>query len=210
MIKKRLFILGLGTGLIAGALLLQLALIGQAQTVSSMNTTELTREQLEEAAARLDLKVIEGSEELMTEDEWREKVIEQGNKTPADPTAPDTANPSQEPSTPAVPQSSPPKEKGNQQPTAAVKAVNTPKEAAAPQQAKAAKQLVTFRIAPGKNLTAVAEELEKSGVVESASDFMEAATAKKINRKIRSGTYTLEKGESLNSIITKFTTVPSR
>lgn len=209
MIKKRLFIFGLGTGLIAGALLLQLALIGQAQSVSSLNTQELTREQLEEAAARLDLKVIESSEELMTEDEWREKVIEQGNKTPADPTAPDTANPSQEPSTPSEPQSSAPQETNKQQ-TAAVKAVDTPKEAVAPQQAKAAKQLVTFRIAPGKNLTAVAEELEKSGVVQSASDFMEAANAKKINRKIRSGTYTLEKGESLNSIITKFTTVPSR
>lgn len=59
MIKNRSFMLGMGTGLITGALLLQLAMIGQGQSQqSSTDPKNMTREQLEKAAAGLNLRSV--------------------------------------------------------------------------------------------------------------------------------------------------------
>lgn len=81
MIKNRSFMLGMGTGLITGALLLQLAMIGQGQSQqSSIDPKNMTREQLEKAAAELNLQINDSSDPKMTEEEWRNKVIKEGNK----------------------------------------------------------------------------------------------------------------------------------
>ncbi|WP_179032193.1 endolytic transglycosylase MltG [Paenibacillus kribbensis] len=214
MIKNRSFMLGMGTGLVTGALLLQLAMIGQGQSQpSSIDPKNMTREQLEKAAAGLNLQISDPSDPKMTEEEWRNKVIKEGSKTP---TAPQKAKPAQTPSTPKAPANSTPsaaskpaastsipkkpdkpqvKESGTET-TPAI-----PKQPAAPQ--------VQYSIASGSNLRSVASGLEKAGVVSDANAFEAAANAQKINTKIRTGTYQFVKGEDFSSIITKITKKPS-
>ncbi|MGV2788477.1 hypothetical protein GNF98_22960, partial [Clostridium perfringens] len=73
MIKNRTFMMGLGSGLVIGAVLLQLMWIGQGTAASE--TQELTKEQLMAAAEALDMQVVEGSDELMTAEQWEEKRL---------------------------------------------------------------------------------------------------------------------------------------
>ncbi|MED4957119.1 hypothetical protein P9747_20680, partial [Paenibacillus macerans] len=68
MIKNRHFMLGLGCGLIAGALLLQLMILGQG------GGKLYTAEQVKQAAEQLGLKVVAADEELLTEEQWQEKA----------------------------------------------------------------------------------------------------------------------------------------
>jgi hypothetical protein len=210
VIKNRSFMLGMGTGLITGALLLQLAMIGQGQSQqTSADPTSLTREQLEEAAAGLNLQISDSSDPKMTEEEWRNKVIKEGNKTPA---APKKADPAKNPSTPKTPVSSTPSaaskppasgakpqspNKPQSQGSSVTAAPDTPKQPATPQ--------VQYSIVSGSNLRSVASGLEQAGVVVDANAFEAAAQAKKINTKIRTGTYQFAKGEDFGSIITKIT-----
>ncbi|WP_025719839.1 endolytic transglycosylase MltG [Paenibacillus sp. 1-18] len=214
MIKNRSFMLGMGTGLVTGALLLQLAMIGQGQSQpSSMDPKNMTREQLEKAAAGLNLQISDSSDPKMTEEEWRNKVIKEGSKTP---TTPQKAKPAQTPSTPKAPANSAPSTaskpaasttimKNPEQPqtkgSGAATTPDTPKQPATPQ--------VRYSIASGSNLRSVASGLEKAGVVSDASAFEAAAKAQKINTKIRTGTYQFAKGEDFGSIITKITKKPS-
>ncbi|WP_225999349.1 endolytic transglycosylase MltG [Paenibacillus sp. BJ-4] len=214
MIKNRSFMLGMGTGLVTGALLLQLAIIGQGQSQqSSIDLKNMTREQLEKAAAGLNLQISDSSDPKMTEDEWRNKVIKEGSKTP---TAPQKAKPAQTPATPKAPANSTPSAaskpaasktitKNPEQPqtkeSGAATTPDTPKQPATPQ--------VQYSIASGSNLRSVASGLEKAGVVSDASAFETAAKAQKINTKIRTGTYQFVKGEDFGSIITKITKKPS-
>lgn len=210
MIKNRSFMLGMGTGLVTGALLLQLAMIGQGQSQqSAIDPKNMTREQLEKAAAGLNLQISDSSDPKMTEEEWRKKVIKEGNKTP---TAPQKTKPVQTPSKPKAP--------GNRTPSTASKPVasmttakspnkpitkgngaaatpNTPKQPAPPH--------VQYSIVWGSNLKNVASGLQKAGVVSDAGAFEAAANAQKINTKIRTGTYQFVKGEDFGSIITKIT-----
>ncbi|MBP1175853.1 endolytic transglycosylase MltG [Paenibacillus sp. FSL M7-0802] len=214
MIKNRSFMLGMGTGLITGALLLQLAMIGQGQSQqSSTDPKNMTREQLEKAAAELNLQISDSSDPKMTEEEWRNKVIKEGNKTPV---APQKAKPAQTPATPkapanstsstaskpststSVPQSP---NKPQTQRSGTTPTPNIPKQPATPQ--------VQYSIASGSNLRSVASGLQRAGVVSDASAFEAAAKAEKINTKIRTGTYQFAKGEDFSSIITKITKKPS-
>ncbi|WP_431089389.1 endolytic transglycosylase MltG [Paenibacillus sp. 8b26] len=214
MIKNRSFMLGMGTGLITGALLLQLAMIGQGQSQpSSVDPKNMTREQLEEAAAGLNLQISDSSDPKMTEEEWRNKVIKEGNKTPV---APKKAEAAQIPSTPKKPASSTPSaaskpsastsalqspDKPQTKGSSATTTPDMPKHPATPQ--------VQYSIASGSNLRSVASGLQKAGVVSDASAFEAEAKAQRINTKIRTGTYEFTKGEDFGSIITKITKKPS-
>ncbi|WFR61806.1 hypothetical protein P9222_26155 [Paenibacillus amylolyticus] len=74
---KRSLWIGLGSGMIIGAVLLQLATVGQNALSDSnldpVRTTNMTKEQLETAAKSLDMKLVGSEEELFTEAEWVEK-----------------------------------------------------------------------------------------------------------------------------------------
>lgn len=210
MIKNRSFMLGMGTGLITGALLLQLAMIGQGQSQQSpIDPKKMTREQLEQAAARLNLQISDSSDPRMTEEEWRNKVIKEGSKTP---TAPQKAKPAQTPAAPKTPANSAPSnaskpasstsipknpDKPQAKKSGAASAPGTPKQPAAPQ--------IQYSIASGSSLRSVASGLQKAGVVSDADAFEAAAKAQRINSKIRTGTYEFAKGEDFGSIITKIT-----
>lgn len=74
MIKNRSFWIGLGSGLVFGGLLLQLMI--------SAGMSTPTKSQLIQEAARLNLKVSDASEKLMTEDEWKVQNGENGSPQP--------------------------------------------------------------------------------------------------------------------------------
>ncbi|GIP07855.1 MAG: endolytic transglycosylase MltG [Paenibacillus macerans] len=193
MIKNRHFMLGLGCGLIAGALLLQLMILGQG------GGKIYTAEQVKQAAEQLGLKVVAADEELLTEEQWQEKAgtgQEDGGEgvepdVPASPKNPDAP---QAPAAPAKPSSA------ENKPPASADA-EKPQTPAKP--AKPAAVSVEYKIAYGSTLAGVAEGLYKAGVITEKEAFLKAAKAKKINNKIRTGTYTFTEGEDYDSIIAK-------
>ncbi|MDO7905803.1 peptidase [Paenibacillus sp. JX-17] len=202
MIKNRTFILGIGIGLILGALLLQLAIIGKGEeaTPASSSTGELTREELEAAAKQLNLKVTDSSEQLMTEEQWREKVISDNKKAAVQSSkAPAAAEKPAEPAAPKTPEA----KSSTQAQTAA------PQNPSKPVTTQPETPQVNYKISSGSNLNSVAQGLKEAGVIRDAAAFRSRASELKINRKIQSGTFTFNKGESFDSIINKITIKPS-
>lgn len=205
---KRSLWIGLGSGMIVGAILLQLATVGQnALSDSALDSdqvaADLTKEQLEAAAKNLDMRLVDSDEELFTEAEWVLKKKQESSElqgTTAEP--PKETETAETPSTPANPEKPTSTDKQTQ--------VNQPKstEPSAPVTPKGA--TVSFKVRSGNSLAMVAENLEKSGIVDDAEAFIQAGRAERINKKIQVGTYALEKGESFKSIIAKITKEPSR
>ncbi|MEK5436870.1 MULTISPECIES: endolytic transglycosylase MltG [Paenibacillus] len=197
MMKNRSFLFGLGTGLIAGALLLQLMISGGA--------APLTKEQVIQGAEKLNLKVIDESTEPPSDESALEDAV-QGEKTygvnegstenvePSKPTVSDNPNkvvPPKEPSTP--------KEGTIEKPE-----VTTAPSAVAPDKPKAtANAGVVVRIPSGSTLTKTADILQKAEVIKDKASFLKAANQRQINTKIQSGSYTFNKDESLDSILEK-------
>lgn len=201
MIKNRVFMLGLGIGLVAGAVLLQLMFIGeQAMSPSQPQDVKWTSEQIEEAAKSLDMKVVDSSEELMTEEQWKEKMKTESGKMKGTPVqSPDQAAKTDQPASPKAPQKPDSAKKSSTDP-----AVNTPASPKKPEPTK-----IQYVIPGGSNLSDVASGLQKAGVIEDKQAFIDEATAQKINKFIQKGTYTFTAGEDMNSIIQKITKKPS-
>ncbi|KOR89982.1 endolytic transglycosylase MltG [Paenibacillus solani] len=199
MIKNRTFMMGVGTGLVVGAVMLQLMWVGQGTTASV--TQSLTKEELTAAAEELDLQVVERSDELMTEKQWEEKKLA-GNDGGESADSDSAQKPDSE--KPAIPQQ--PKQPDADAVKQGSPQVNKPVEPKTPSKAKTSIQV---RIPAGNNLSDVANNLLTAGVIEDKQAFISKATEKKINRAIQSGTYSFTAGESYNSIITKITAKPS-
>lgn len=202
MMRSRSFMSGLGVGLIIGAALLQLMIVGEKQT-SVMNTQSdaiLTREQLEEKAEAFDLKVVELSEQLLTEEEWKQRKLEEIQSNGID--SPNQSEPAVTPLEPSAPVE--PKGTGNEHTTSEVQ---SPKE---PLVEPTKAEIVNYKIENGKSLTDVAVGLEKVGVISNRNQFIKEASKQKINTKIRVGNYTFTKGESYESIISKIRIESSR
>ncbi|HEY2491371.1 MAG TPA: hypothetical protein VGI33_00320 [Paenibacillus sp.] len=214
MIKDRFFMTGLGAGLVIGALLL--ALMGKAEGLATndKSTTPLTKEQIVEQAEVLDLKVVDSSEELLTEAEWTEVMVEKSGKLQGGPTEePKQSNPAVEPANPGEP-IAPAKTSSEDSKTTkpTVKAPTTPSKSAAitPTAKPKSSEVIPFRIKGGSNLTEIAKGLKKAGVITNSEQFIKEATSQKVNRKLREGTYTFTEEDTHKSIITKITTKPSR
>lgn len=198
MIKNRTFMMGLGSGLVVGAILLQLMWIGQGSTAS--DTKDLTKEQLMAAAEALDMQVIEPSEELLTADQWEEKKLsERSSDTEGSDKAKEIGT--KQPDIPEQPEK--PEADGKDQKP---KEINKPAEPKTPVKANAP---IKVNIRAGNNLSDVASHLLSAGVIDNKQAFINKATEKKINTSIQSGTYSFTAGESYNSIITKITAKPS-
>ncbi|ANA83143.1 hypothetical protein C7121_17375 [Paenibacillus glucanolyticus] len=198
MIKNRTFMMGLGSGLVVGAILLQLMWIGQGSTAS--DAKDLTKEQLMAAAEALDMQVIEHSEELLTADQWEEKKLsERSSETEGSDKAKEIGT--KQPDLPEQPEK--PEADGKEQKP---KEVNKPAEPKTPVKANAP---IKVNIRAGNNLSDVASHLLSAGVIDNKQAFINKATEKKINTSIQSGTYSFTAGESYNSIITKITAKPS-
>lgn len=207
---KRSLWIGLGSGMIVGAVLLQLATVGQnALSESSLDpelaTANLTKEQLEAAAKSMDMKLIASDDELYTEAEWVNKKKQESSelqgKTATAPEATDSAVKPEQPDNPKQPvnNESDKQNEVTQPETIEPSTPNSPEVAAT----------VSFKVRSGNSLAIVAGNLEKAGIVDSAQAFIKAGRAERINTKIQVGTYDLEKGESFKSIIAKITKEPS-
>lgn len=199
MIKNRTFMMGLGSGLVIGAVLLQLMWIGQGTTASQ--TQELTKEQLVAAAEALDMQVVEGSDELLTAEQWEEKKLGEGGES-------EGADPAQKTGTekPEAPEQPKKPEPGEEKKQESPRVVTNPAKPKTPAKAEAQ---IKVNIISGNNLSDVANSLMNAGVIDNKQAFITKATESKINTKILSGTYSFTAGESYNSIITKITTKPS-
>lgn len=194
MMKNRHFMLGLGIGLIVGSLLLQIMMIGQRQP-----TLLTTREQVEQAAASLNLRVIEQDQELLTEEEWQTKSKENNAGKAAD-----SKNETVQPAKPQTPEQPAEPKKGTE--VSAPQADNP--QTKAPEQPNEPKTAyVQFTITSGSKLSDVAAGLQKAGVIEDKKAFVEEAVSQKVNYKIRSGSFTFKVGEDFNSIINKIAPV---
>lgn len=216
MIKDRVFMTGLGAGLVIGALLL--ALMGRAEGITSNDkpTTPLNREQIEKQAKTLDLKVVESSEELLTEAEWKQVMVEKSGKLQGGSTKePKQSEPAVKPANPEKP-GTPDKTSSNSKttkptvktPTAPSKstAATTPTTTAKPKSS----EVITYKIKEGNNLTEIAEGLKKAGVIANSGQFIKEAASQKVNTKLREGSYTFSDEETYKSIINKITMKPSR
>lgn len=201
MIKNRVFMLGLGIGLVVGAVLLQLMLLGeQAMSHSQPQDKQWTQEQVEEAAKALDMKLVDSSEELMTEEQWKESMKQESGKMTGTPVKPPAkATKSDQPDSPQTP-----KKPDDVKKNPAAPALKDP---VSPQKPKSTE--IQYVITGGSNLSDVANGLQKAGVIEDKQAFIDEATAQKINKFIQRGTYTFTAGEDLNSIIQKITEKPS-
>ncbi|KOY13488.1 endolytic transglycosylase MltG [Paenibacillus xylanivorans] len=207
---KRSLWIGLGSGMIVGAVLLQLATVGQnALSESNLDPglaiANLSKEQLETAAKSMDMKLVASEDELFTETEWVEKKKQESTEMQGEAaTAPEAAKSAEKPEQPEKPQQPATNESGKQN------EVNQPKttDPSTPNSPEAA-ATVSFKVRSGNSLAIVAGNLEKAGIVDSAQAFIKAGRAERINTKIQVGTYDLEKGESFKSIIAKITKEPS-
>ncbi|RAR43365.1 endolytic transglycosylase MltG [Paenibacillus sp. MDMC362] len=198
MIKNRTFMMGLGSGLVIGAVLLQLMWIGQGTTASQ--TQELTKKQLVAAAEALDMQIVEDSDELLTGEQWKEKELGEGGESEgADPAQKTGTEKPEAPEQPKKPE--PGEEKKQESPR-----VTNPEQPKTPAKAEAH---IKVNIPSGNNLSDVANSLMDAGVIDNKQAFINKATENKINTKILSGTYSFTAGENYNSIITKITTKPS-
>lgn len=204
--KNRTFMVGLGVGLILGALLLQIMLIGKGNL--------LTRQQVQEAAERLGLKVYDGAEQVLTAQEWEAKAKEEKQKkegaqtqTPIDPNPPSSTKTPAAPNSTSSPKTPTAPDKSASTNTPSTPVVNTPKTSKTAQPNKP--EQIPFKISTGDNLTKVAEGLKSAGIISDKSAFIQTAVDSKANYSLQTGSYTFKPGESLPSIISKITSKPS-
>ncbi|PZT56037.1 endolytic transglycosylase MltG [Paenibacillus silvae] len=202
---KRSLWIGIGSGMMIGAILLQLATVGQ-KALSDTNlepaqSANWTKEQIESAAKSMDMKLVSAEDELYTEAEWVQKKKQESSQMQGKTAStPNQTSSAVQPAQPQEPKSD------NVKGQSEIKLPNTT-EPEEPSQPKGTS--VTFKVRSGNSLAMVAENLKQAGIVNDAAAFVKAGRAEGINRKIQVGTYSLEKGESFKSIIAKITKEPS-
>lgn len=64
---------------------------------------------------------------------------------------------------------------------------------------------VTFQIKQGSSCEQIAIALEQTGLIDSKEDFLEQIISKQLENKLKTGTYSIKKGESLDGIIAVLT-----
>lgn len=211
MIRNRTFMMGLGLGLLLGALLLQLMILGQGTgrpAGEAPSAASLTKEELEQQAETMDLKVVGKEDKLMTEEEWKQQMVEQSSVPKGDAAkAPKAADSGKQPAQPDKPQ----QPAASKQPKSVTPGSGEASAAKQPQTPSVpAAKAVEVKIASGNNLEDVAGKLEKAGVIADADQFVQKGRSLKISTKIQTGQYTFSPGEEFSSIIAKITTKPSR
>ncbi|WP_313641225.1 endolytic transglycosylase MltG [Paenibacillus sp.] len=209
MMKNRSFLFGLGTGLIAGALLLQLMISGGA--------APLTKEQVLQGAEKLNLKVLDESAEAPSDEAALDDADQdqktdgltdgsQENVAPSEPALAASPSPVVSPTVSDNPNKViPPKEPSTpKEGTVEKPEVTTAPTAVTPVTPKVTANAGVFvRIPSGSTLTETADILEKAAVIKDKEIFLQAANKHEINKKIQSGSYNFNKDESLDSIIEK-------
>lgn len=212
MIDKRSLLLGLGIGLVAGALALQLMQAGREQNERLAELGRLAGEEALYTQSEVDEMIAEAEERIRRElaresPDGRPEEAEAGNPSPEgaafgadagreDAVPEDTAGGSTE---------------GGERPEAdggdagtAEAASETASEAAAD---GAAETAIRVRIRPGMTLTQTARLLESEGVIEDADALIERMARK--STKIRAGYYNFTGRETLEEVQTIITSPPA-
>ncbi|WP_314586179.1 hypothetical protein [Paenibacillus terrigena] len=184
MINKRNFLLGLGSGLILGGVLLQLML--SAPPVKPKNTNQdlssFTMEQLEAEAKNLNMQLVPVDSKVYSvaqlqelfkkkEAEWRATL--------------------------------PPVEPVGKQP-----GVKGTSESLSTSEKNAEASIKAFKVSAGMTLIQVGDKLEDLGIVDSSAKFVAYGKKHGINSKIRTGTYELSADQTYAEIAKEITTKP--
>ncbi|MBW7473269.1 hypothetical protein K0T92_00765 [Paenibacillus oenotherae] len=175
--NKRPFLLGLGIGLIIGAALLQLMLVGQQQadnldhfnqdtdtSGSKLYTQEELDSKLAEAAERIRAEEMQKVQKAKDEEQKAEDAKPEANK--------DTSVPQPQPKAPSA------------------------AEGKAAKDSEPGRTIV--RIVPGSDLTETAALLEKHGVIENQKSFI--SLMRKESNKIRAGYFAFEGDLTLQQV----------
>ncbi|QWU14149.1 YceG-like family protein [Paenibacillus sophorae] len=199
MIRNRSFMIGLGCGLAAGALLLQLMI--------SAGMATPTKTQIAKEASKLNMKVADAGSNLLTAEEWRslaqQEEASKGQDAAGKVNSGSTSQPPASPSPVAQSQPASPPNKAAA-PTAPASPTKPSAVASPSPDTYAEKPVVSsivLRIPRGANLTEVSDLLAGAGVIHDKDAFLDAARSRKANTRIQYGMYSFEAGQSVESII---------
>lgn len=189
MVDKRSFLLGLGIGLIAGALMLQLMLAGRAQSERLADIGRLSGEDALYTQSELDERIAEAEDRIR-----RELSREMAGPGPETDGSADVS--------PDHSEAGSPDGGGNAGANAGQDAESA--DAAADDAAEGG---ITVRIKPGMTLTQTARLLESEGVVGDADALVELMA--RMSTRIRAGYYTFTGDETLEEVRTMITSPPA-
>ncbi|AGA58194.1 MAG: hypothetical protein C6W55_04390 [Thermobacillus sp.] len=203
MVDKRSLLLGLGIGLIAGAVLLQLMLAGREQSERLADIGRLTGEDALYTQSELDARIAEAEARVRREYEQAAVVAGEADAGITDDTpAADGTNDSGA-SSAGESGESPSAESG--EPSANVGEQTGEAEAGNTDEGVNAN--IKIRIKPGMTLTETAGLLESKGVIDDADALMELMA--RMSTRIRAGYYTFTGNETLEEVRTIITSRPS-
>ncbi|GMK40752.1 hypothetical protein PCCS19_38080 [Paenibacillus sp. CCS19] len=193
MLKDRRFLTGLGAGIVAGALLLQLMTMGQQTAelpgADSSDQPIYTEQEVEQMIEKA--KAEAKAEANAAASDTSKQAEEEQVKSPEEPTAPnppakpEEATEAQQPEQPSAPDAG---------------SASEGKE-----QAATIKQVV-IRIEPGANLTSTAKLLADNGLIASESKFI--SKMKNDKKLVRAGYFAFKGEPSLDEVVKTLTSQP--
>jgi Predicted periplasmic solute-binding protein len=205
MVDKRSLLLGLGIGLIAGALLLQLMLAGREQSERLAQIGRLSGEDALYSQSEVDALIAETEARVRREYEQAAAGggadSDQEGGSPQDDGADESGAASADGGA-AAEDGSGASAGGDGRQAGESPAVGAEAGAAAE-----AAEPIDVRIKPGMTLTETARLLESKGVVDDAQALMELMA--RMSTKIRAGYYTFTGNETLEEVRTIITSPPS-
>lgn len=197
MFEKRPFLLGLGIGLMAGAILLQLMLIGREQSERLSDIDRLVGEEPLYTQAELDARIAEAEQRVRrelgetarTEGSFPEQSADDAEDADGGAADPAAGADSEDGGTPGAGD-------GMQQGGTSAEPEGKPGDA----------QPIHVRIKPGMTLTETADLLESAGVIDDAEALRELMA--RMSTRIRAGYYEFQGGETLEDVQRILTTPP--
>ncbi len=216
MIKNRSLMIGVGIGIILGAVLLQLVNIGKGETM--LTGMQLTPEQIQQAAQAQNMQIYTSDQKVYTREQWQELVKQEAEKKAAatkqngeqsttkepestDPTAPESPEQPDATSTPSSTTNSS---------NTSSSSVNTPSQPKtnAPSTPSTSQTTTStdnksnwFTVSSGQMLNDIAFNLKKEGLIKSQGEFINRASQLNVNKKLQVGSYQINAGEGYDEIL---------
>ncbi len=221
MIKNRSLMIGIGIGIILGAVLLQLVNIGKGQTM--LSGAQLTPEQIQQAAQAQNMQVYTADQKVYTKEQWQELVKQEEEKKkqsqqsgqqsttkePEETKQPTSPESPEQPSTSGMKSSTSSSTQSSANGTQSGSAsgtVNTPSQPTTPttttkNTASANTSGNWFTVSSGQMLNDIAFNLKKQGLIKSQGDFINRASQLNVNKKLQVGSYQISSGQSYDDIL---------
>ncbi len=221
MIKNRSLMIGIGIGIILGAVLLQLVNIGKGQTM--LSGAQLTPEQIQQAAQAQNMQVYTADQKVYTKEQWQELVKQEEEKKKQSqqsgqqittkepeetkqPTSPESPEQPSTSGTKSSTSSSTQSSANGTQSGSASGTVNTPSQPTTPttttkNTASANTSGNWFTVSSGQMLNDIAFNLKKQGLIKSQGDFINRASQLNVNKKLQVGSYQISSGQSYDDIL---------